>query len=673
MSDLVPRVPGLCFGGDYNPEQWPEQVWAEDAKLMREAGVNLATVGVFAWSLLEPTPGRYDFGWLDRVLDVLHGAGMAVDLAAATAAPPPWFSFAYPETLPVGADGRRLSYGSRQAFCPSSPIYREAALALAERLVRRYAGHPALAMLHVHNEYGCQNPRCYCDVSAAAFRQWLRERYSDLDELNQAWGTTFWSQRYSAWEQVLPPRATTTAPSSPSRVLDFQRFCSDALLALFVAERDLLHRLSPGVPVTTNLMVTGDFGTLDYWTWAPELDLVATDHYIVPGDPVEPAAQIAYGADRSRSLAGGRPWLLMEHSTSSLSWRPRNFAKPPGQLIRNSLSHVARGSEGVNFFQWRASRYGGEKWHSAMLPHAGTDTKIWQEVVTLGGYLKRLAEIEGSVVRADVAVLLDHASGWAAEAPDQPSVDLTTFFEIRRWHAALWYSGAVADIVHPAADLSRYRLVLAPALYLMDDQTATSLARYAEAGGTLVVGPYSGVVDEHDHVRLGGYPGALRDLLGVRVTEFFPLEAGETVQLDNGWTGQIWTEHSCTGTASVVTSYADGPVAGCPAVTRRPVGAGAVWYLGTRLADPDLAALLRSAGAAPLLPAPSGLEAVRRQHADGRSYLFLINHRTADAAMAAAGTDLLSGTDWAGGPVTVPAGGAVVLREPAGTVTAAIM
>jgi beta-galactosidase len=664
VSRLVPRVPGLCYGGDYNPEQWPEHVWVEDAKLMQEAGVNVATVGVFAWSMLEPSEGVYEFGWLDRVLDVLHSAGVAVDLATATASPPPWFSYGYPETLPVNADGQRVGFGSRQAFCASSPVYREAALSLVERLARRYAGHPALAMWHVHNEYGGLNPRCYCDVSGNAFRDWLRRRYSDLDELNQAWGATFWSQRYNAWEQVLPPRRSTTAPCSPSRVLDFQRFCSDALLALYEAERDLLRQLSPGVPITTNLMVTGNFGTLDYWRWAPELDLISTDHYIVPGDPIEPAAQVAYGADRSRSLAGGEPWLLMEHSTGSTSWRPRNFAKLPGQLIRNSLSHVARGSEGANFFQWRASRYGAEKWHSAMLPHSGTDTKIWREVVSLGGHLKRLAEIDGSVVRAEVGLLLDHASGWAAEAPDHPSVDMTTFFEIRRWHAALWRSGVVTDIVHPAADLTGYRLVLVPALYLMDDAAATNLTRYVEAGGTLVVGPYSGIVDEHDQVRLGGYPGALRDLLGVRVSEFYPLDVDETVALDNGWTGRIWTEQSRAEAATVVASYAGGPVTGAPAVTRHRVGAGTAWYLGTRLADPDLAALLRSAGAAPLLPdAPPDLEAVRRQHADGRSYLFLINHGTADVTVAAAGTDLLTATDWPAGPVTVPAGETVVLRE----------
>lgn len=663
---LVPKVNGLCYGGDYNPEQWPEEIWAEDAKLMREAGVNLATVGVFAWSALEPAPGRYEFGWLDRVMDLLHDAGVAVDLATATASPPPWFSHRYPESLPVDADGRRLTYGSRQAFCPSSPAYREAALALAGALADRYRDHPALAMWHVHNEYGCHNPRCYCETSAAAFRDWLRDRYGDLATLNEAWGTSFWSQRYTGWEQVQPPRATTTTPN-PTHLLDFQRFCSDALLALFQAERDLLHERTPGVPITTNLMTTGDFAVLDYWRWAPELTgrdrLVSMDHYIVPSDPVEPPAQVAYGADRTRSLADG-PWLLMEHSTSALSWRPYNPAKPPGQLVRDSLSHVARGSEGALFFQWRASRYGAEKWHSAMVPHAGTDSKIWREVVTLGGHLQRLAEIRGSTVRAEVAVLFDHESAWAASGPSQPSVEMSTVPEIRRWHAALWRLGVTADFAHPAHDLSRYPLVLAPALYLVDDEAAANLRRYVADGGTLVIGPYSGVADERDHIRLGGYPGAFRELLGIYVDEYFPLPPGGTVALDNGATGLLWTEHARAepGT-TVLASYADGPAAGCPALTRRAAGAGTAYYLGTRLADADLAELLTSVGAQPTLPeAPPGLEAVRRVHDDGRSYLFLLNHAGADAVVPAAGVDLLTGAAWSD-RVTVPAGGAVVLRE----------
>jgi beta-galactosidase len=657
---LVPKVAGLCYGGDYNPEQWPEEVWAEDAKLMREAGVTLATVGVFAWARLEPEPGRYEFGWLDRVLEILHGAGVAVDLATATAAPPPWFSHAHPEMLPVDADGHRLSYGSRQTFCPSAPVYRAAALRLVAALADRYHDHPALALWHVHNEYACHNARCYCEVSAAAFRRWLRSRYSDLDALNLAWGTDFWSQHYTDWEQVQPPRTSTTFPN-PGLVLDFHRFSSDALLELFVAERDELLRRSPDLPITTNLM-TGGFERLDYWRWARELPLVSTDHYLIGESPTEPGAQVAYAADVARSLAGGGPWLLMEHATSAVNWQRRNLGKAPGELARNSLGHVARGSEGAMFFQWRASRAGAEKWHSAMVPHAGIDSKVWHEVVALGERLRRLAEVAGSTVESEVALLLDYPSGWAAEAHSQPSVDMATFAEIQRWHTVLWRSGVVADLARPGADLGRYRLVLAPALYLLDDAGAGNLAGYVRGGGTLVVGPYSGVVDEHDRVRLGGYPGGLRELLGIRVDEYFPLPGGATVRLDNGATGRVWTEHARVEGADPVASYIDGPAAGGPAITRHAAGSGTAWYLGTRLADPDLASLLAAVGARPLLPdAPAGLEAVRRR-AGGRSYLFLLNHGDADATVAAAGTDLLAGTVHHG-PVAVPAGGVLVLRE----------
>jgi len=667
-APLVPRVTGLCYGGDYNPEQWPESTWAQDAALMREAGVTLVTVGVFAWAWLEPAPGRYEFGWLDRVLDTLHEAGIAVDLATATASPPPWFSHAHPESLPVDSAGRRLWYGSRQAFCPSSPAYRDAALRLVERLARRYRDHPALALWHVHNEYGCHNAACYCEVSAAAFRDWLRARYRDLDTLNEVWGTAFWSQRYTDWAQILPPRDTPTF-RNPGQVLDFRRFCSDALLALFTAERDLLHELCPGVPVTTNLM-TGQFTELDYWAWARELDVVANDHYLIGADAREPGAQIAFAADLARSLAGG-PWLLMEHSTGAVNWQPRNLAKAPGQLVRDSLAHVARGSDGAMFFQWRASRAGAEKWHSAMLPHTGPDSRIFREVVALGGHLRRLGEIAGSGVDSDVAILLDYPSGWAQETPAQPSVDLDCFDEIRRWHAALWRAGITADLAHPGADLSRYRAVLAPALYAVDDATVANLTGYVGRGGTLVIGPFSGVVDEHDRVRLGGYPGAFTDLLGVRIEEFCPLPEGVTVQLTDGSIGHTWTERGGAPRAEVVARYADGPAAHAPAVTRR----GDAWYVGTRLDDPSLARLLggvlAAAGVAPPVAGlPAGIEAVRRRHADGRTYLFLLNHTDADAEVAGdgagvlAGTDLLTGTAFAG-VVPVPAGGVVVLAEEA--------
>ncbi|MBE1491890.1 beta-galactosidase [Plantactinospora soyae] len=662
MAFDIPALRGLAFGGDYSAEQWPEEVWTDDVRLMKIAGVNLATVGVFSWAMLETAPGRYDFDWLDRLLDLLARHGIAADLATATAAPPPWFSHAHSESLPVGPDGTRLWYGSRQSFCPSSPAYRDAAAALVEQLGTRYAGHPALAMWHVNNEYGCHVARCWCDTSAEAFRGWLRDRYDSLDALNTAWGTAFWSQRYTDWEQVLPPRQTPSF-ANPTQQLDFHRFSSRELLDCYRAERDILRRLSPGVPVTTNFLV--DRWSVDFWAWAGEVDLVAMDHYLTAGR-VDPYADLALIADLARSLAGGRPWALMEHATSAVNWQPRNLAKPPGRLRRDSLGHVARGADSVLYFQWRASRSGAEKWHSGMVPHAGTDTKVWREVVALGSELDGLAEVVGSEVIAEVAVLLDWSSIWAQRHPSQPSVDADPIGCIEQWHAALRAATVTCDFAPPGGDLGRYRLVLLPALHLVSEADAANLVAYVAEGGTVLVGPYAGVVDEHDQIRLGGY-GAWRELLGVRVEEFFPLDVGATVALSDGGTGRVWTELATADQAEVLVSYADGPLAGGPALTRHQYGRGTAYYLGTHLDDPALRALLTrlavDAGLTPILATPPpGVEAVQRRHPDGRRYTFLANDTDAPVEVPVDGS-ILTGAARVPDGIQIPPHGLAVLRD----------
>jgi beta-galactosidase len=676
-SDL--RLAGLSYGGDYNPEQWPEEVWRSDAELMQRAGVNMVSLGIFSWAHLETAEGVYDFDWLDRVIDLLHAHGVRVDLATATASPPPWFSHAYPQTLPVDVDGRRLTYGSRQAYCPSAPQYRAGAVRLVEQLATRYAGHPALALWHVNNEYGCHVSRCWCDVSAEAFRGWLQRRYGgDINALNAAWGTAFWAQRYTDWAQVLPPRATPSYPN-PTQSLDFRRFSSDELLDCFRAERDVLHRLSPGVPVTTNMMASSNFSELDYWSWVPEVDLISNDHYIPATDPAS-QIDLAFAADLTRSLAGGQPWLLMEHSTSAVNWQPRNVPKAPGQMRRNSLAHVARGSDGAMFFQWRASIAGAEKFHSAMVPHAGTQTRVWREVEALGADLASLAEVAGSVVTSDgggrpeVAILLDYASFWAGSLPAHPSVDMSPHSELMAWYAALWRAGIVTDFVHPNGDLSPYRLLLAPALYLIDDAGCAALTSFVEGGGTLAVGPFSGIVDANDHVRPGGYPAGLREALGLWVEEFHPLAEGATIALDDGSTGLVWSElaHSegavaqARYTSEGPSGYPESPLAGAPAITHHEYGDGEAWYFGTRL-DADgldrwIARITAAAGITSVAAAPTGVEAVRRRQPDGRAYLFLINHTDTDVEVPGSGAELLT-SKLVTGSVTVPARGVAVLRE----------
>lgn len=663
---------GLAYGGDYNPEQFPAEVWVQDAALMREAGVTLVTLGVFSWARIEPTPGAFDVAWLDHVIGLLQDADIAVDLATATASPPAWLLRRHPEVALVDRQGVRQAHGSRQAWCPSSPVYRRYALSLVERLARHYTGHPALALWHVSNELGGHNGMCFCAVSAAAFRAWLQARYETLEGLNSAWGTNFWSQHYGAWEEIEPPRAMPTT-GNPAQELDWRRFSSDELLAVFEAERDLLHELSPGVAVTTNFMVMAHRRDLDYHRWAAAQDVVSNDHYL-DGRLPDPHVELSFSADWTRGLAGGAPWLLMEHSTSAVSWQPRNFAKAPGQLRRNSLQHVARGADFVGFFQWRASLAGAEKFHSAMLPHAGTDSRVWREVVELGRTLQALGELAGTrVAKAQVALLLDYEAWWGCELDAHPSAELTYLDRAHALYRALWDAGVAVDVVHPSDDLSGYRVAMVPTLYLVSDADAAALTAWVRAGGHALVTYFSGIVDGMDRVRAGGYPGAFRDLLGVRVEEFTPLETDTVVGLtddtgaDAGHAG-LWVEDLQLTGAEAMCRYEDGPLPGVAALTRNTVGAGAAWYLATRT-DPATTAdlverVLAGAGVRPGLDGhrlPAGVECVRRVDAE-RSYLFVLNHRREPVDVPADGLDLVTGQP-VDASLRLAGGGVACVRE----------
>ncbi len=660
----------LAFGGDYNPEQWDEATWREDDELMRRARVNLVSLGVFSWSRLEPEEGRHDFGWLDRTMDRLHANGVRVALATPTASPPPWFTLAYPDAMPVREDGTRLVHGSRDTYCAAAPAYRRAALRITEALADRYAGHPALALWHLHNEYGTL---CWCDHTAAAFRRWLRERHGGgaegLAAVNDAWGTAFWSQGYGSWEQILPPRATQWH-HNPGQLLDFRRFWSDELLAAYREQRDAVARRTPDVPATTNLMLPG-YQNLDLWKWGREVDVVGIDHYMdAPG--VDGDADAAFAADRARSFGGGAPWLLVEQATATVYAGDRVLTKEPGRVLRSSLAHLARGADGAMFFQWRASTAGAELWHSAMVPHAGPDTRVFREVVATGEAVARLAEVAGSRVTAETAILWDADSWWGLESPGLPSGELDYLATVRRAHRALWDAGVVCDVAHPEQDLSGYRLVLAPSLYLVSDRGADALRGYVERGGTLVVQYFSGVVDERHQVRTGGYPGAFREPLGIRVEQFHPLPREAALPLSDGSWGTSWSEElRCEG-AEPVAAHTAGPLAGGPAVTRHRFGAGTGWYVSTRLDDAGyralLARVLAEAAVGPVLPGlPPGAEAVRRRAADGRSWLFVLNHTDQAVEVRAAGTDLLTGrVTPPGGSFALPAGESAVLREGAG-------
>lgn len=661
-------TPRLVYGADYNPEQWPREVWKEDVRLMREAGVNLVSVGIFSWARIQPTRYGWDFTWLDEVMDLLHAGGIAVDLATATASPPPWLTTAHPEILPVTASGETVWPGARQHWRPTSPVFRTHALRLVRKMAERYADHPALVAWHVSNELGCHNIYDYSDDAARAFREWLCARYTTLDGLNHAWGTAFWSQRYSDWDQILPPRLAASHPN-PTQQLDFKRFSSDALKDHLRAERDVLREITPDVPVTTNFMVMGGTKGMNYPDWAAEIDFVSNDHYAHPGP--QDRDELSFSANLTSGIAGGRPWFLMEHSTSAVNWQPVNVAKREGELARDSLLHVAHGADAVSFFQWRQSAAGAEKYHSAMVPHAGPDSDVFRAVTGLGQTLRALAPVAGTEREpARVAILFDWESWWACEQDSHPTSRLDYRQEALDWYSALLALGIRADVVTTRTDLERYELLIAPVLHVIPEVLAGRLTRYVDNGGHLVTTYFSGVVDENDHIWLGGHPGALRELLGIRIEEFGPLLDGETVSLDDAGPGTLWTDRITVTDpgAEVLARYETGAYAGRPAVTRRAAGRGSAAYISTRLGVNGLVGLLpnllATAGVESELPEPlrgSVEQAVRRDA--GSRYLFLVNRTDGPVPLTGLTGEILTGRADTDGALVLAPREVAVLRQ----------
>ncbi|WP_345941310.1 beta-galactosidase [Nesterenkonia sp. E16_10] len=623
----------MSFGADYNPEQWPREVWDDDIRLMKQANVDVVSIGIFSWARLQPAQDRWDFDWLDELMDLLAQAGIGADLATATASPPAWLVTQHPEVLPVTENGTVLSPGGRQHWRPTSPVFREHALTLVRTLAERYRDHPALVAWHVNNELGCHNLYDYSEDAAAAFRVWLQRRYGTVDRLNRAWSTDFWSQRYQEFDQILPPRTAASFPN-PAQQLDFHRFSSDALKEHFIAERDVLRGFTPEVPVTTNFMVMGEVKGMNFADWAEELDFVANDHYRQP--VADSREELSFSAATTSSLAQGRPWFLMEHSTSAVNWQPINPPKRPGELQRDSLAHVAHGADAVCYFQWRQSAGGAEKYHSAMVPHAGEDSRLYRSVVELGETLRRLDPVAGSHRRpAQVAVLMDWESWWASELDSHPTEDLRYRPELFAWWLSLLDAGIRADVVQSHQDFSGYDMVVAPVLHMVPAALQKRLEHYVESGGHLVTTFFSGIVDEDDRVWLGGYPGALRALLGIRVEEFAPLTRGEMVVLDDGSTGRLWSEPiDCAADVEILRRYRGGDLDGRAAITRRAHGKGSATYVSTQLDASGRSAILpelvRDTGVIAEVPASlRGRVEVTRRTGETGDFLFVIN-RTDD-------------------------------------------
>lgn len=640
----MPSYASIRYGGDYNPEHWPSGVIDEDLALMKDAGVNLVSLGIFGWAEVERTPGTYDFSYYRMVLDRLHAAGIGVSMATMTASPPPWMAHRHPEVLPETADGTKLWPGGRQHYCPSSPVYRSAARSLVRALVQELGDHPAITLWHINNEFACHIRGCWCDVSAASFRRWLQERYGSVDGLNAAWTTTFWSQRYSDFAEVLPPRIAPSFPNNAQQ-LDFLRFNSQEIQSLLTAEITELRAGRPEIPVTTNF--AGVMPALDLWAWAEQLDVVAFDSYPDPADP-DAFRSAAFDYAVIRGVGGGAPWLLMEQAPSAVNWRRTNAPKPAGRMRVGSWQAVAHGADAVMFFQWRASPGGAEKFHSAMVGHTGGVGRVFDEVSELGGELAGTGAVVGSRTDNEAALLLDWDSWWAGELDSHPTGELTLRQQMLDWYGPAMDAALPLDVVRPDGALENHRLLIAPSLYLVTEQAADRLTAWVEAGGVLVLTYFSGVVDARDRIHPGGAPGPLRDLVGATVQEWWPLPAGEEIGVDSQADSdadsdadrhalslpdcrtRTFAEDLTVHSAEVLARYRDGELAGKPAILRNRVGAGTVFYVGTRLDDRGVRSVLELAMArartAPLVTGlPAGVEIVPRGTGAERR-LFLLNH-----------------------------------------------
>lgn len=631
------KLPKMFYGGDYNPEQWDHETHLEDLRMFQLAGIDIATINVFSWALIQPDEVTYNFEGLDQFINSLYENGVYICLATSTAAHPAWMAKKYPDVLRVDADGRKRKFGGRHNSCPNSPTYRKYSEKLADKLAERYKDHPAVLVWHISNEYGGD---CYCDNCEKAFRVYLKERYQTLEQLNKAWNTNFWGHTFYDWDEiVLPSNLSEHWGNNNSTFqgisLDYSRFNSDSMLDCYRLEYDAIKKHIPDSVVTTNLM--GFFKQLDYFKWAKHMDIVSWDSY--PG-LATPVSYTAMAHDLMRGLKDGQPFMLMEQTPSQQNWQPYNSLKRPGVMRLWSYQSVAHGADTIMFFQLRRSIGACEKYHGAVIEHVGHEnTRVFREVAELGKELQLLGnKTLDATIDAKVAIVFDWENWWAIEKSSGPTVALNYVDQIHKYYAAFFRRNIQVDIVSVDTDISKYDIVLAPVLYMVKPGFAAKLEKFVEAGGTFLTTFFSGIVNESDIVTTGGYPGELRELLGIWVEEIDALlpEQKNSIVLKEAY-GDLQGEYGCgmlcdllhSEGAEVIAEYGDDFYKGMPVVTRNTFGQGEAWYVASDPEDRFLDGLLGQLAAAKnidsLLNTPEGVEVTARTN-DGQQYLFVMNH-----------------------------------------------
>lgn len=641
----------ILFGGDYNPNQWPKEIWEEDIRIFKKASINSATVNVFSWAKIQPSENCYDFEELDQIIEKLSTEGFDIVLATSTAALPAWMFKKYPEVARTDYDGRHHKFGQRHNACPNSLVYQKYAERLATKLAERYGENPQVTCWHINNEYGGE---CYCDNCEKAFRVWLKDKYHTIEALNKAWNMEFWGHTVYEWDEIVLPNALSegigydkTAFAGIS--IDYRRFNSDSLLKNYMMERDAIRKIDPTTPITTNLM--GTFKGLDYFKWAKEMDLVSWDNYPAYNTPW---SLVAMTHDLMRGLKQ-QPFMLMEQTPSQQNWQPYNSLKKPGQMRAQSYQTIAHGADTIQYFQLRRSIGACEKFHGAVIEHVGhEDTRVFRETAALGAELAQLSDIIGTQTQAQVAVIFDWDNYWALEYTSGPTVDLKYVEQIHRYYRYFYEQNIAVDLVPVDADLSKYKLVAAPVLYMIKEGMQERLTDFVMQGGALLTTYMSGIVDQSDNVHLGGYPGPLRELAGIWVEEIDALapEQSNGVSLVNEeltGTSNLVSDLIHLENAEALAHYTSNFYAGMPAVTKNTFGDGTVYYFGgqleDQLQDQLFKTIVEESDITPVIEEATKLEIACRENAEAKFFVIINFHEEAQPLpeMFVGKTDLLTG------------------------------
>lgn len=621
----------MSFGGDYNPEQWDEATWEEDMRLFKLAHIDTVTLNVFSWALLQPDENTYDFSKLDKIMKMVKENGLKVVLATSTAAHPAWMAKKYPEVLRTEFNGMKRKFGGRHNSCPNSAVYRKYSVALADKLAERYKEYDNMIAWHISNEYGGE---CFCENCEKAFHKWLKDRYKTIEELNRVWNTTFWGHTFYDWDEVVLPNLLSEHFAYERTMfqgisLDYRRFNSDSILECYRLEYEAVKKHTPQIPVTTNLMEF--YKPLDYQKWAKYMDFVSWDSY--PDNGYSPA-KMALNHELMRGLKQGKPFVLMEQTPSVTNWLPYNSLKRPGVMRLWSYQAVAHGADAVMFFQMRRSIGACEKYHGAIIDHVGNEhTRVFKEASALGKELEQIGERTlGSVEKAECAILFDWDNWWAIEYSAGPSCLLKYRDEVENYYNALHGANIPVDIIGMEDDFSKYKLIIAPILYMVKEGIDDKIRKYVKEGGAFVTTFFSGYVDEHDLVTIGGYPGKLRDILGIWVEESDALPEGNANHFEwnhKKYEASLICDLLHSEGAEVLATYGTDFYEGMPVLTENAYGEGKAYCVASRSTvsfyEDFIGKLCEDCGITAVIEAPEGVEVTAR-YTKEHKYLFLLNH-----------------------------------------------